>query len=381
MKTIVYIGGEFPDKDASALRILSNCKSIRENGYNVVVISPTKDHDKIALGKEQYQGFDVYYYAYPQTSKQWFKDLYTIEPFVKVIDNLDSAHGIICYNHHALSLLSLIRYYHRKNIKVYADTTEWHTTNHLPFIKRIIKECNTRLRILYAQKKTDGIIAISKFFAELYKKHNNVIIVPPLIDTAEKKWKCDKTKPEVRTFSYTGRVGIGKDQLNYCIEAFHSICNKYQFRFNIIGCSKDEYLRQFPEDASMIADLGDKIYFKGYCSHLEAVEVTKYSDFSFLIRECNRKVDSGFPTKLGESVACGTPVLATDFSNVKDYIEKYNIGIMIDKDKIEEAIVKIINMNDDDLQRLKLSCISCKAFDYRNYANSFQNFLKTPIQI
>ncbi|MFA6832305.1 MAG: glycosyltransferase [Bacteroidaceae bacterium] len=375
MRTIVYIGGEFPDKDASALRILSNCKAIREIGYNVVVISPTMASDKIAVGKENYQGFDVYYYAYPQSIKQWFKELYTIEPFTKVIDKLDSVHGIICYNHHAVSLISLIRYYHRRNVKVYADTTEWHTTDHLPFIKRIIKDCNTRLRILYAQKKTDGIIVISKFFADLYKNQKNVIIVPPLIDTDEKKWIRNCYKSPVRTFSYTGRIGIGKDQLNYCIEAFHSICSQYEFRLNIIGCTKDEYLKQFPEDAIMIDDLGDKIFFKGYCSHLDALDVTKHSDFSFLIREHNRKTDSGFPTKLGESIACGTPVLATDFSNVKDYVEKYGIGIMIDKDKIEEAIVKIINMSDKELLELKKSCQSCKAFDYRNYTNTFMNFL------
>ena len=59
---IVYIGGEFPDKDASALRILSNCMAIRDAGYEVIIISPSSDDEKVIAKTEVYSGFLVYYY-------------------------------------------------------------------------------------------------------------------------------------------------------------------------------------------------------------------------------------------------------------------------------------------------------------------------------
>ncbi len=77
-ETIVYIGGEFPDKDASALRILSNCKAIRDAGYEVVIISPSSDDEKVKAKTEIYSGFKVFYYHQPRSTKEWMIDLVSI---------------------------------------------------------------------------------------------------------------------------------------------------------------------------------------------------------------------------------------------------------------------------------------------------------------
>lgn len=375
-ETIIYIGGELPDKDASALRIVANCRALREGGYNVIVISPSKDTKRLADKTEIVEGFKVHYLPYPQSAASWFYDLVASKPYIDIIKTYDNVKGVICYNHHAISLLRLTNYLHSKGIKVYADCTEWHTTSHLPFIKRIAKSLNTKWRINWAQKKTDGIISISQFFADLYSDHKNVIIVPPLIDIQNAIWDHRPQKNQTRTFSYTGRPGIGKDLLTDIIYSFKSINDKYNFIFRIVGSSKEEYLAVHPEDKEVLESLGSKIQFQGYCSHIEAVRVTQESDFSFLIRDHNRKNDSGFPTKLAESVACGTPVIATDFSNVKYYIEKHGLGMMINKERLTDAIVNAIQMPQDELDTMKERCRNCKAFDFRNYIEVLCGFVK-----
>ena len=375
--TIIYIGGELPDKDARALRIVANCRALREGGYNVVVISPSKDSQRLANKTEEVAGFSVHYLPYPNSTISWFKDLIDSKSYINIIKTYDNVKGVICYNHHAISLFRLTRYCHKNNIKIYADCTEWHTTNHLPLIKRVVKSLNTYLRINWAQKKTDGIISISQYFADLYKEQNNIIIVPPLIDVEDSIWEYTPHKNITRTFSYTGRAGIGKDLLTEIIYCFASIKDSYSFIFRVVGCSKDEYLSLHPEDNELIIGLGNKLQFQGYCSHIEAVRVTQDSDFSFLIRDHNRKNDSGFPTKLAESVACATPVIATDFSNVKYYIEKHGLGIMIEKNQLKEAIVDAIQLPKDRLDAMKERCRNCTAFDYRNYIQNLCDFVKS----
>lgn len=373
--TIIYIGGELPDKDASALRILANCKALREDGYNVVIISPSSDKERVLRQTETVCGFPVYYYHLPRTTNEWFRELMSIREYQDVITSLQNVIGVICYNHHGISLIRLTRWLHRKGIKVYSDCTEWHTVSHLPIIKRIVKWLDIIIRIKYAQKKTDGVISISRYFAEMYRPFTKVTIVPPLIDIHDPIWKKDLEVNAIRTFSYTGRMGISKDLLSMCINVFYELCEDYDFRFKILGCTKDEYLERNPEDDSKLNKLGEKISFKGYASHSAAVALTKSSDFSVLIREHNRKNDSGFPTKLTESVACGTPVIATDFSDVKKYILENKIGIMIEGDCLKQALTRAIQMPEKEIIKYKESCRNCQVFDYRNYIEIFEAFL------
>lgn len=373
--TIIYIGGEFPDKDASALRILSNSKAIKEAGYDVIIISPSSDPERVRMKTEVYQGFTIYYYQQPCSTKDWFKDLISIHFFCEIINEQINVKGVICYNHHGISLLRLIRWLHNKGIKVYADCTEWHTTNHLSLFKKIIKSFDINFRIKYAQKKVDGIIAISQFFSRLYKPYTKTIVVPPLIDIYDPIWKGTYVVNSIRAFSYTGRMGIGKDLLHKCIEVFYQLKNDYSFQFKILGCSREEYLRQNPDDAIIVEELADKISFKGYSSHQEAVDLTKKSDYSVLIREHNRKNDSGFPTKLTESVACGTPIIATDFSDVKNYITDNHLGIIVENWDLKGAFIRALSISDEELKELKNNCKACKVFDYRYYSLIFENFL------
>ena len=43
MSTVIYIGGELPDKDASALRIIGNAKALMDYEFRVVLIAQTKN--------------------------------------------------------------------------------------------------------------------------------------------------------------------------------------------------------------------------------------------------------------------------------------------------------------------------------------------------
>lgn len=374
MKTIVYIGGELPDKDASALRVISNAKALRAYGYRVILIGFSKEIHK--RSKERFDDFESYLLPYPVSFSNWLSDLISIKSYLAIINNIGKVDSIICYNFHAIPLWKLIRYGKKNNIRIVADCTEWHTVYHLHGVKRIIKKADIQLRVKKIQFLTDGNIVISSFFNDYYKGCKNCII-PPLVDKYDTKWSQTEYSPHHATkLVYAGKMGIGKDQLSTCIEALYNL-RGYKFALDIVGITLSEYVEFYPEHSNMIKSLGDKLSFHGRVDHVTAINYVKNADFSILVREHNRKNDSGFPTKLPESITCGTPVIATNFSDIKEYIQKNNLGVVVeDISQVETAFEAALQMDQCEIQLLKKNCIENSSFDYRTHISCLGEFMK-----
>jgi glycosyltransferase involved in cell wall biosynthesis len=374
-RTILYIGSDLPDQSAAAHRVFSNGKALRDYGYEVVFLSTKRNLYK----KETtlFENFEIHFINYPKNIVNWIKHIVSIENEKKLISRYNNIYAVIYYDCPAIVLYRLKNYCKKNKIAVVSDCAEWHTVSHLKGIKRIIKFMDINLRIRFVQKKMDGLIGISSFWTDLYKNKIMQVTVPPLIDKLDKKWgECQKTENNVKKFVYAGNMGNEKDRLNLCIDALYKIKNK-SFLFNIIGITKEQYLKKFESHRELLKDMENKIVFHGYIPHCDVLEHIKKSDFSILIRENIRKNNAGFPTKLGESIACGTPVIASDFSDVRQYVEKYQLGILIDTvNDIYSGLERAISMNNDELEKLKQNCLNCNAFDYRNYVNILGNFVE-----
>ena len=375
MKTIIYIGGMLPDKDASALRIMANAKALRDFGYNVVLIGETSEEAKCG-GAIFVDEFKTYFILKPRGLSEWMKELSSIKKYVKIIEENQNIQAVIMYNPHAFVYEKMVKYCRERNISVVTDCTEWHTVYHLRGLKKLVKKYDITRRMNYSIAKGDGVIAISSFFAKKYNDSCKVVRIPPLVDSKDIKWNHE-SKHFVNHFVYAGRMGIGKDSLNDCIDAFYQNRDS-DFKFDIVGVSYDEYAKQFPNEVSKISELSNKIIFHGFVSHQEAINFVKDANYSFLIRESNRKNNSGFPTKFVESIACGTPVIATEFSDVRQYVEKYNLGIVIEKmDDLPKTINNLIGRSKEEYLKVFGDIENSKIFDYRNYCNILGEFISS----
>ena len=135
----------------------------------------------------------------------------------------------------------------------------------------------------------------------------------------------------------------------------------------------------YPDHDNIIADVSDKINFHGRKPHQETLSFVKAADFSFLIRPSTRKNNAGFPTKFGESIACGTPVIASHFSDVAPIVENYSLGILVEDsetDSIKKGLEKVFAMSRDEIKQLKEHCLACKLFDYRTYSDRLGKFIE-----
>jgi len=380
MEKIFYIGGEFPDKDASALRIIANAKALREYGYDVILIGQSKDIEGNILRIENFEGFITYLLPYPSTNSEWAKDVFCVAQYTNIIKMHSNVVAIICYNFHSIALNKLIKFGKKNRIVLIADCTEWHTVSHLDGIKKVIKKMDIDFSIRVIQFKTNGNIVISKYFEKFYHGRKNLVI-PPLVDKKEVKWEKEYRKiKRITRFVYAGRIGIEKDRISDCIYAFHKL-RTIEYIVDILGISKKDYLEKYPNQYNMIKDLEGRIHFHGMVSHKVALEFVKRANFSLLIREHNRKNDSGFPTKFVESITCGTPVIATEFSDIKDYINQYGFGLLIDNlSNLELTFRQAIEMPESKWNVMQKNCENNIVFDYRVYKNILGNFITTLVR-
>lgn len=378
-ETIVYVGGfELPDRDAAAHRVVGNANILKELGYKVIFIdvnrSPrvNKNSNNIIM-----TDFDIQSLPFPQSIFDWFKYLTDISHIKEIIKTNRNVKALICYNYPAILLYKIIRYCKSRDIRVISDVTEWYEDN------RVIKKIDTCIRMRYLNKKVNGIIAISSFLGDYYMPYTNTIIVPPLIDKKDDKWKKIDTESDKNIIKlvYSGNPGKHKDKLNIIIESMRVVID-FSVIFTVIGLTKEQYLVYYPEHVKLLELLEEKIIFLGRVSHIQSINLVKESDFQIFIRENKRVNNAGFPTKFVESLACGTPVITTRTSDLTNYLVENKNGFFVDYDKSSSliSILKdICNMTRSEIDEMKECCTKNDTFDYRKHMNEVDKFMKKTI--
>ena len=363
MKRILYLGGfEMPDKNAAAHRVLANALTLKELGYEVLFIGPTKNHTNIV---EEFCGFKCEYIDYPKSLWQWFKYITTFVSTQKILEYKPDY--VILYNFPAFASLKILRTCHKKGIKVIHDLTEWESSNNYS-LRGIVRKIDINIRMHYCMKKMDGVIAISRYLYEYYSRFTKTILVPPTIDLTNPKFNRDRilkvNTPLQLVFAGTNGGGI-KERLDYIID---SVCNENSLKLTIVGLTTEQYQKIY----GSLPKNCNNVVFKGRVSHQEAVNIVSNSDFQMLIRENTLKNKAGFPTKFVESMSCCTPLIATETSNICDYlIDGKNGFIVKDYKHLKETIKRLLQMESNEINKMKESCRDFIGFDYRNYIEEF----------
>lgn len=364
-KNVLYVGFfELPDKNAAAHRVLNNAKILKQLGYNTIFCGVNKEISSPVISSEQIPDFESFPIPYPSNTKQWIRQMLDINQYSYLINRFSDIKLVICYNLHAVPLAKLIRLCHRKGIKIIADCTEWYenklSINPIKFIKCL----DTTLCMRVLQKKCDGMIAISNYLGEYYKKSiKNILVVPPLVDLEDEKFavKKAKIKNDVTTFVYSGSPSTKKEALGDVVKCFNNISD-CDYRFKIVGISKEQFINMYGIRPN------EKIEFMGRISHKEAVNIVRESDYAVIVRPKTRVTMAGFPTKFAEAISLGTAVVANDVSDLSSYLKNGKNGYLIDFNNQEKAFREIILSK-------KNVMVEKEIFNYRNQIERFAQFL------
>ncbi len=387
MRELVLYTGCFaePDENAAGKRVLGIALALEEAGYNVLL-----------LGKAQRKGTKTIQYsehvlfeALPEYGRVKYNGYF--KHVVSVIEKQQKKPAcVIRYSSPGLALFDnkLNRYCKSHGIPVVADVVDWLGASGPTLLYKAVKGVDTYLEKAVFNKKGSGVIAISTYLGNYYKKYNdNVIIIPPLVSKYTENTRINNKTVIV----YAGipfRLGVEvknpsrvKDRLDLAVKVFLDICEEGtdSFIFNVYGVTKEEFLVAYPNFKDQLHEFNEAVCFHGKKPMEMIQRELNNADFSILLREENRGTMAGFSTKVVESLSCGTPVITTNTSDLSTYIIDGKNGFYVDIhnwNALKEKIRGITSLSSDEIIKLKAECLNNKVFLFSCYSMELKNFIK-----
>lgn len=289
---------------AYANRLICTAKGLVENGQDVTVLN---------LGQiDDFSPFTDNAVKYISLSK--FKNKY-LQLIASLINGRKyvRTNNIIIFHLTTYWFLKWFLFFKKKDTKIFHERTEFPNLNVEKSIKKYNKLCS----------KFDGIFVISnaigKYFTNVGVDENKIYRFPMLIEPCRFE-NIQKTETE-KSIAYCGDMGGNKDGLFDLIEAFY-IFHKQRanVKLYLIGDAKNKV--EFKNIQNRVIEKGlDKyVIFTGCVGRDEIPLYLKNASVLVLVRPNNYQSQGGFPTKLGEYLATGNPVVITRTGEIDHYL-------------------------------------------------------------
>lgn len=216
----------------------------------------------------------------------------------------------------------------RKYTKVFCESTEHPAV----FKKRNPKDYE---RLKNNLNKLNGLFVISQslkdFYVSIGVSKEKIHIINMFVDTTRfsglSKNKCEKY------IAYCGAVSYDKDGVNTLIEAF-ALFNKSHadYKLYIIGKGVTPSTISNLKELSLALGISNNVVFTGAVPPNKMPQILYDAKILALARPNNLQAQNGFPTKLGEYLATGNPVVVTRVGDIPLFIKHKKNGFLSDPD-------------------------------------------------
>lgn len=206
----------------------------------------------------------------------------------------------------------------------------------------------------YCRHFADAMIGISDHLYKLVKKATNDKIPCYLIPiTVNLKYFKNVApviqKAQLKIF-YGGSFGE-KDGLEYLISAFDEVSkihNNIELIFTGLGHKQDmdKIFAQIEKASNK-----DRILYKGFLSTDEYYKLLNDCDIFCMTRINSKFANAGFPFKLGEFLASGKAVIATNVGDVPNYLFNDINSLVINPNSVDELIDALLQFIEDAEKR------------------------------
>ena len=374
-KLIIYLGNfDRPDSSAAGKRVYGNALIFCNLGYKVVLIGKNNDNNDINNSPIFYDGDNIIFFSFPNYG------LLQITKYIRYVNEVITKVGepeyIIRYGSPGLAEFDrrLISFCQKRRIKLIADVVDWLPSGGNNVIFNLIKKIDTYLEKGIFNRESAGIITISSYLSRYYKERGcRTVVIPPIVSAYKKNRRSDNTFIQVVYAGVPFRLGKKiksaaevKDRLDLAVKGIAGVARQgLPVNFDIYGLTQEQYLTAYPEDAEIVCREEARIKFYGRKNMQTVQEAINNADFTILLRERNRATMAGFPTKIVESLSCGTPVITTDTSDLKKYIVNNETGFFVDisnEENIIKELIKIFNHDKKMLQTMKKHCFESRQF-------------------
>lgn len=342
MKSIVFICRRYCIGEAWTNRLLCYAKGFASQGFRVKLLFLIPDKFRTNY-KIEIPGVEVV-------------DLWRSDGFISKIHRLFSyiknktairdyiSNGDICFMMDAGGLYVREINKSNKNVKIVIETTEHpkirlRGINHF-FYRSFIKSI----------KAAEKVCVISKSLQEFYVNdigidENRVCIINMFVDPIRFEGLTKQAKSKY--IAYCGSVGIVKDGVDVLIKAFAKFKKSYpDYHLEIYGTGLDDVMNQLLMLTTEL-QLNESVMFVGKVSPEDMPQKLFDSKILALARPDNLQNRNGFPTKLGEYLATGNPVVVTAVGEIPLFIKDRENGYLALPGDVDSFALKLSEAAND----------------------------------
>lgn len=297
---IIIVQHQFSLTTAKTQRMLAAAKIYKQSGLDVVFVISTDDK---CISKDD----SISRYIIIRETR--YNKLSCFIKFIKSIRREYTKDSVILFD--GIPLYSFL--FKSSKYSVFAEITEVPFYGLTPsFSARIIES----IRFM-GIKHFSGIQVISPSLKSYYLKRgiHNIEVVNMFVDDSR---FINLTKRAKENFiTYCGTLSIYKDGVDDLIKSFNIFSKSYpEYKLQLIGDFQSEVVKDTLYSLVDTLALTDKVIFMGRVNSNEMPQLLVDSDILVLARPDNMQAQYGFPTKLGEYLATGNPVVVTSVGDI-----------------------------------------------------------------
>lgn len=361
-----------PSGAASVNRLLSYSKGLVEVGDNVTVLSSASSEKRDGT----IDGVSYYNYGRGKGALSLIGSLISV--IRKIWSNKYNA--VILVSNSLLLIYPLVIACKIKGVKIIQEKSEF------PFVllrKSLIGQLWAKFYVSTTYRLFDGLIVMTRplkeYFLDKVRKGCKIIEVPMTVDLQRFEIEKKHSVEFGDYIAYCGDMAGNKDGVANLIDAF-SIAkrNLKDTKLLLIGGSSDhtefEKLKQMAHDKC-----ADGIVFYGKASREDIPRLLKNARALALARPLSLQSTGGFPTKLGEYLSTGNPVIVTAVGDIPHYLNTEN-SFIVQPDDNQAFADKIIAVFQDyeKAQRIGQAGrkVCLETFNYQVQAPRIHKFLE-----
>lgn len=253
-----------------------------------------------------------------------FKAVSFLKNLVRFIRNIRPGDILFLYGEYEYQLR--IASWVKRKAKTFCEITEH------PQIFGLSKSAEkSRKRRLKLLKQLDGLFVISqslkKYYIEEGIEENKVHVINMFVDT--NRFINVPTTNDIKYIAYCGIISYGKDGVDDLLKAFSVFQKQHaDYYLKIIGrgVSNEEInsLKKLSDDLGIY----DKVIFTGQVVPDVMPSLLKNASILALARPDSLQSKNGFPTKLGEYLATGKPVVVTRVGEIPLFLKDKENAIL-----------------------------------------------------
>ena len=225
----------------------------------------------------------------------------------------------------------------------------------------------------------DGLLLMTKrlikYFVEEKGMKTPYLHVPMTVDFS--RFDLDKKETISEYIAYCGVLNNSKDGVDLLIEAFSMLAKDFPgINLYLIGdAASDEeyelYIKKVKQN-----NLAKRVIFTGRISKEDMPELLLNASILVLARPKSIQAEGGFPTKLGEYLATGKPVIVTKVGEIPDYLTDGVNAFMAEPGSIDSLYCKMKTILLDYTHALVIGENGKKtAMEYFNYKTQTKNIV------